>query len=79
MLCLKPDCTSLLHVSLFVEAAKDNTVPVHNLHSREVGQYALPGSIFDIPVRKDILHRVVRWQLAKRQQVFHFQGLSLVA
>ena len=53
------------------EAAKDSTVPVHNLQSQEVGQYTLPGSIFGIPVRTDILHRVVRWQLAKRQQVLH--------
>lgn len=53
------------------EAAKDSTVPVHNLDSEEVGQYTLPGSIFGIPVRTDILHRVVRWQLAKRQQVLY--------
>ena len=31
--------------------------------------YTLPGVIFDVPVRIDILQRVVRWQLAKRQQV----------
>jgi len=29
----------------------------------------LPGDVFDLPIRKDIIHRVVRWQLAKRQQV----------
>lgn len=53
------------------EAANDTTVPVHNLDSQEIGQYTLPGSIFGIPVRRDILHRVVRWQLAKRQQGTH--------
>lgn len=29
----------------------------------------LAGDVFDVPIRKDIVHRVVRWQLAKRQQV----------
>lgn len=29
----------------------------------------LAGDVFDVPIRKDIIHRVVRWQLAKRQQV----------
>ena len=34
----------------------------------------LDGDVFDVPIRKDIVHRVVRWQLAKRQQV-HAQDL----
>lgn len=29
----------------------------------------LAGDVFDVPIRKDIVHRVVRWQLAKRRQV----------
>ncbi|KAL8100980.1 uncharacterized protein LOC141687232 isoform X2 [Apium graveolens] len=29
------------------------------------------GDVFDVPIRKDIIHRVVRWQLAKRQQGTH--------
>lgn len=29
----------------------------------------LAGDVFDVPIRKDIVQRVVRWQLAKRQQV----------
>lgn len=52
-------------------AAVDTTVPVYNLDNQEVGQYTLPGTIFRVPVRTDILHRVVRWQLAKRQQGTH--------
>lgn len=32
------------------------------------GLVALAGDIFDVPVRPDIVHRVVRWQLAKRRQ-----------
>lgn len=27
----------------------------------------LPGNIFDVPIRRDIVHYVVRWQLAKRR------------
>lgn len=53
----------------FAEAAGDTTVPVYNLKQQEVGQYTLPATIFGVPVRRDILHRVVRWQLAERQQV----------
>jgi hypothetical protein len=29
----------------------------------------LAGDVFDLPIRKDIIHRVVLWQRAKRQQV----------
>ncbi|KMZ72677.1 50S ribosomal protein L4 [Zostera marina] len=31
----------------------------------------LAGGVFDVPIRKDLVHRVVRWQLAKRQQGTH--------
>jgi large subunit ribosomal protein L4 len=36
-----------------------------------VGSFTLDGDIFDVPVRRDLLHRVVRWQLAARQQGTH--------
>ena len=29
----------------------------------------LPGDVFDVPIRIDIMHQVVRWQRAKAQQV----------
>ena len=35
----------------------------------QVGECALPGDLFNVPVRVDLLHRVVRWQRAKKQQV----------
>ncbi|KAL8549007.1 hypothetical protein ACS0TY_008043 [Phlomoides rotata] len=35
------------------------------------GLMVLAGDVFDVPIRKDIIHRVVRWQLAKRQQGTH--------
>lgn len=40
-----------------------------NLNGEEVGSFELPADIFGQEVRRDILQRVVRWQLAKRQQV----------
>ncbi|CAL8460883.1 g414 [Coccomyxa elongata] len=46
-------------------------VPVFNWRREVVGEHTLPGDIFNVPIRKDILHRVVRWQLAKRQQGTH--------
>lgn len=44
-------------------------IPVTNFHKEDKGLMVLAGDVFDVPIRKDIIHRVVRWQLAKRQQV----------
>lgn len=44
-------------------------IPVRNFHDEDKGFMILAGDVFDVPIRKDIIHRVVRWQLAKRQQV----------
>jgi large subunit ribosomal protein L4 len=41
------------------------------LDSGKAGTIDLSEDIFGIEPRKDILHRVVRWQLAKRQQGTH--------
>ncbi|KAK9795864.1 hypothetical protein WJX73_010076 [Symbiochloris irregularis] len=53
------------------ESSQDRDLPVYNLDKEVVGTCTLPGRIFDVAVRKDILHRVVRWQLAKRRQGTH--------
>ncbi|GBD45094.1 50S ribosomal protein L4 [bacterium HR40] len=45
--------------------------PVKNLAGEEVGTVELDETVFAVPVRPDILHRVVRWQLAKRRQGTH--------
>ena len=37
----------------------------------EVGRVTLPGDIFDMPFRRDILHRMVVYHLAKRRQGTH--------
>ncbi|MDH3669516.1 MAG: 50S ribosomal protein L4 [Paracoccaceae bacterium] len=42
-----------------------------NLDSKAAGQVDLADEIFDLEPRADILHRVVRWQLAKRQAGTH--------
>ena len=44
---------------------------VINLDSKSVGSVDLAEAIFGLEVREDILHRVVRWQLAKRQSGNH--------
>lgn len=50
----------------------DLVVPVYTLDRQPTGEtYTLGGDIFDVPIRRDILHRVVRWQLAKAQQGTH--------
>lgn len=48
---------------------QDLLIPVTNFHNEDKGLMVLAGDVFDVPIRKDIIHRVVRWQLAKRQQV----------
>lgn len=54
---------------------QDLVIPVTNFHNEEKGCMVLAGDVFDVPIRKDIIHRVVLWQLAKRQQVpFHPLG-----
>jgi large subunit ribosomal protein L4 len=44
---------------------------VVNLQNKKVGDIDLPASIFEQPVRVDILSRVVEWQLAKRRSGNH--------
>jgi len=44
---------------------------VTTLSAEDVGEVELPDDIFGLEPRKDILHRVVRWQLAKRRQGTH--------
>lgn len=50
---------------------QDLVIPVTNFLSEEKGLMVLAGDVFDVPIRKDLVHRVVRWQLAKRQQGTH--------
>ena len=48
---------------------EDLVTRVTNFHNEDKGFMVLAGDVFDVPIRKDIVHKVVRWQLAKRQQV----------
>src|SRR5215469_4497966 len=44
---------------------------VHSLENKEVGDIDLADEVFGLPVRSDILARVVNWQLAKRRAGTH--------
>src|SRR2546430_6885706 len=44
---------------------------VRNLDNQEVGDIELAEAVFGLPVRRDILARVVNWQLAKRRAGTH--------
>ncbi len=44
------------------------TIPIYNWEKKKTGDIELPENVFGQPVRKDILHTVVRWQLACRRQ-----------
>ncbi len=47
------------------------TLDVLDLNNKKIGSAELSAAVFETPVRKDILHTVVRWQLAKRRQGTH--------
>src|SRR5580698_1295500 len=50
---------------------------VHSLDNQEVGDIDLADEVFGLPVRGDILARVVNWQLAKRRAGTHkTKGIS---
>ena len=50
------------------------TLPVHAFNSTEtLGTVTLDPKVFGQPVRRDIVQRVVKWQLAKRRQGTHKQ------
>jgi large subunit ribosomal protein L4 len=50
---------------------------VRNLDNEEVGDIDLADAVFGLPVRRDILARVVNWQLAKRRAGTHkTKGIS---
>src|SRR3989344_9625843 len=44
---------------------------VYNWKKEKVGEVELDSTTFEAPVRKDLLHTVVKWQLAKRRQGTH--------
>src|ERR1700741_5447411 len=50
---------------------------VRNLDNEEVGDIELADDVFGLPIRRDILARVVNWQLAKRRAGTHkTKGIS---
>jgi len=53
---------------------------VRNLDNQEVGDIELADEVFGLPVRRDILARVVNWQLAKRRAGTHkAKGISEIS
>ncbi|HEX4184522.1 MAG TPA: 50S ribosomal protein L4 [Stellaceae bacterium] len=50
---------------------------VRNLDNEEIGDIELADEVFGLPIRSDILARVVNWQLAKRRAGTHkTKGIS---
>jgi large subunit ribosomal protein L4 len=50
---------------------------VRNLDNQEVGEIELAEAVFGLPVRRDILSRIINWQLAKRRAGTHkTKGIS---
>jgi large subunit ribosomal protein L4 len=53
---------------------------VRNLENEEVGDIELADTVFGLAVRRDILARVVKWQLAKRRAGTHkTKGISEIS
>ncbi|MBT4879713.1 MAG: 50S ribosomal protein L4 [Alphaproteobacteria bacterium] len=54
--------------------------PVKDLNDKVVGEIELSSDVFGLPARKDILSRVVNWQLAKKRSGNHqTKGISQVS
>lgn len=52
-------------------------LPVRNLDYEEIGEIELADEVFGLPIRRDILARVVDWQLARRRAGTHkTKGIS---
>lgn len=47
------------------------TVDVVNWENKKVGTVELNSAVFEVPVKKEILQAIVRWQLANRRQGTH--------
>jgi large subunit ribosomal protein L4 len=53
---------------------------VRNLDNEEIGDIELSDDVFGVPIRRDILARVVNWQLAKRRAGTHkTKGISEIS
>lgn len=46
-------------------------IKVITWENKDSGEISLSESVFGLPARRDVLHRVVNWQLAKRQSGNH--------
>eukprot|EP00879_Flechtneria_rotunda_P021005 GHRR01022126.1.p1 GENE.GHRR01022126.1~~GHRR01022126.1.p1 ORF type:complete len:332 (+),score=63.83 GHRR01022126.1:117-1112(+) len=49
----------------------DRRTTLYNLDKQPLASLKLPGDIFNVPVRIDIMHQVVRWQRARARQGTH--------
>lgn len=56
----------VININSFLVQYKE--VPLFNLSNEQVGTIKLKRDIFEVPIRTDIIHRVVVWQLAKRRK-----------
>ncbi|KAI8477377.1 MAG: ribosomal protein L4 domain-containing protein [Monoraphidium minutum] len=63
--------SSLARYPFEVDYYSPKPVFLYDLEGRPLARRELPGDVFNVPVRLDILHRVVRWQRAKAQQGTH--------
>ena len=55
-------------------------LPVKNLANEAVGEIDLDDAVFAVPVREDLIFRMINWQLAKRRQGTHkTKGISEIS
>src|SRR6266851_2312916 len=59
------------------QGRSEMNLTVRNLDNEEIGDIELAEEVFGLPIRRDILARVVNWQLAKRRAGTHkTKGIS---
>src|SRR5215471_1486938 len=68
---------SLRHYGKHRARKREMKLTVRNLDNEEVGDIELADEVFGLPVRRDLLARVVNWQLSKRRAGTHkTKGIS---
>ena len=73
---VRTEVSNYVAVNVSAGRLQDVEVKVTNFQCEDKGLATIAGDVFDVPIRPDIVHRVVRWQLAKRRQVREAQKIE---
>ncbi len=67
-LCLHRPSTPTPTRTVAIPELQHPVLPIHNWKMEVIGEIKLRRDIFNVPIRRDILQRVVKWQLAAKRK-----------